>query len=477
MQREKAKHREVLQERTKKRNSYVDPFELETMREIKERNGIFSDLRSICLDRYPGRFVSYIPVESTSLSPYLYLHKENVNGKQVDMELHPIVRNAWDIFKFKGYDEKIATAQVLNAIKKSKIFFEDRMKLVGFIQGVLNIGKWKFEWINNPDTWKVPDCSAENQFKSLINHIFVKYRMPDFFYKVWYGDNKFENGYNIEWFINLAKGDNIRKQRHLPVELTKKSAHYMLTAPYFATIPQAIRWGIVLAMGGNETVARGVMETPLGNKFDNEDFWQTVVKFFIDNPMLSTSHYRNIYDYIYDQKYRGRGFVYVGDEQREVPPPQPNFSMKKREPNTLLLAVDRWHREVGDNANFRFYGLDRNATWTSCGIDGYKLKEKDYIFTIREITTMADLWEEGKDMHHCVASYARSCSEHSVAIYSLSMSFEGECERMATIEVSLGTKTIIQCRGRFNRQVDEKSMELLSLWSKKVGLAKSKWIS
>ena len=59
-----------------------------------------------------------------------------------------------------------------------------------------------------------------------------------------------------------------------------------------------MRWG---------AITTGLVEasTPLGDGFDNEAFWVSVVHFFVNNQrMLHRSYVQPIYDYIHHHKYR-----------------------------------------------------------------------------------------------------------------------------------------------------------------------------
>ena len=209
-----------------------------------------------------------------------------------------------------------------------------------------------------------------------------------------------------------AVGHSIRTVE-TPIPLTKRMAHYFAQAPDDCTVDQALRWGQVLGLGGTPRLAQALATTRLGEHFEHDDFWITVIRFFIDNPMLDLVHVGPIIDYLHDQRFVEREeFVAPGVFERR-PPAQPNLSMKGRNPKALLRQVERWHHQLGNEA------FDPRAQWPSSqirGYDGIEGKEGSPSlrrWTIREILSSRALVAEGRAMHHCVASYARSCAEES----------------------------------------------------------------
>ena len=59
----------------------------------------------------------------------------------------------------------------------------------------------------------------------------------------------------------------------------------------------------VAALGGSYELRLDVQNTILTSSLENEDFWESVVHFFVNNPMLEPSHAGHIIDYIRHQKY------------------------------------------------------------------------------------------------------------------------------------------------------------------------------
>ena len=80
--------------------------------------------------------------------------------------------------------------------------------------------------------------------------------------------------------------------------------------------------------------------------------------------------------------------------------------MRGRTVESLLRAVEDWHEELGrTNAH---YALE----WPSCGLDDFECVEEtndgERTWEICELLNTGDLFSEGREMKHCVASYDRS---------------------------------------------------------------------
>src|SRR5208283_3866653 len=114
--------------------------------------------------------------------------------------------------------------------------------------------------------------------------------------------------------------------------------------------------------------------------------------------------------------------------------------------------------------------------WTASGIRGYDVIEGREgssslrRWTIRELLCGRELAAEGRAMHHCVASYIRSCARRVTSIWSLQMHNHEGSQRILTVEVRLSAKTICQARGKRNVMPDAKGKDILRRWAAQEGL-------
>ena len=247
-------------------------------------------------------------------------------------------------------------------------------------------------------------------------------------------------------------------------------AHHFLEAPDDATVEEAIRWGQIRALGGDETLARALTGTHLGRTFEHDKFWLSVVRWLIEHPLLDPRRIAPIFDYIRHQKFVASTSL-VGGRLCETPPPQPNFSMKGRSPETLLEQVQSWHRHLA--------GVHQGqADWSPSGIAPFRFVAKDEesgetmaTWTIRELLSSQALLNEGREMHHCVGSYAYACAEGTSSIWTMDVETVDGRRKLLTIEVERRTRAIRQACGKYNALPDAEAVAILRHWATAAGLS------
>ena len=334
--------------------------------------------------------------------------------------------------------------------------------------------KHKESWIRPIETWCVETSDPRAQFGELLCHLLADYDVPRFMAYAWpRGDRVHQR-----WFKHIAAGQNIRTAPGLPFVLTKKMAHHFLTAPEDYTIAEALRWGQVHALGGNRHLAEALRGTYLVQALDRagtnpgdfwfveDDFWISVIRFFIQNPM-ETEHIGPIIDYIRHQKY--------GDPQENLAPAHPNFSMKRRTPEVLLREMEAWHQELyraAEEQEKKKKKEMRQYRWKGSGIGAFRFQQGSRTWDIMELTNKGELYAEGKAMRHCVSAYSSGCIAGRTSIWSMTMKDEGQTvwKKAVTIEVELPSRRITQVRGKSNRLSTDEEKRILERWAAKENL-------
>jgi len=361
----------------------------------------------------------------------------------------------------KGIDYCYKNFIKIIAAQKSEILSDvDYMKAIHLMY---TLKDW---WIRDINTWVKKSRSRDKQFREIINHLFVKYEVPEFMYNVWKSNNLTQ----IDWFINMANGKNIRTCKSLPFELTKRVAHLFKSAPDDFLPLESIRYAQIIDLGGDMRTVKGIMSSKLSENFKEKHFWDSVIKFFINNPMLDTAQYNPIVDYIQYVKFQ-RTTLVNGIWSSE----KPNFSMKDRNVDALLILVEKWHKQTQK--------VDKkgvHSTWAPVPINNFDYStgkdENNTIYTITQILKTCDLKTEGRVLKHCVGSYSSSCVSGRCSIWSLSKSSNiNSLSKMVTIELSKD-KTISQIRGKLNRLPNNEEFKIINMWADKEYLKISKWI-
>ncbi len=326
------------------------------------------------------------------------------------------------------------------------------------------------DWQRPVDDWKPRSHSARRQFASLLRHLFVQYDdMPAFFDSVWFAGRSAEAARRRKWYLYVGRGQNIRNCK-LPIPYTKKMAHHFMHAPNDLTVMQAFRWGQVLGFGGDERLARALFGTRLADNFEQDDFWSTVIRWFASHPMLDRTHVGPIVDYLHYQRFEPEHVYVAPGYQEESPPARPLLSMRGRTPESLLRQVNRWHRNLANSNTHQI------RQWPPCGVEGYEWIEGSRHggnwkrWTIRELLGSRALVAEGRQMKHCVATYASSCARGHCSIWTMEVESQEGQVKAITIEIRNQTRTICQARGRWNRIPNEKERGVLRRWAAAVGL-------
>ena len=111
------------------------------------------------------------------------------------------------------------------------------------------------------------------------------------------------------------------------------------------------------------------------------------------------------------------------------------------------------------------------------GIHEYRQKtgeNKQDVWLIRELLSGAELIKEGREMRHCVASYARACAAGWCSIWAMEYVTSKGVTKRQTIEVD-SDKTIVQARGQSNSYPTKSEFSVIQKWAKTVELFHYSW--
>lgn len=359
-------------------------------------------------------------------------------------------------------DEPHALAEALRSLAaRTKLF-----KRAQHVRGLVNLWRHRKGWLKPLGSWTAPPRSATRQFTSLAEHLFARHPVPAFMNEAWFeGDPK-----HLAWYRHIGATGNVLGAPDLPFALTKREARFFMGAPADYGVGAALRWAQVRALGGDPRTADHLRGTRLEREFGHEEFWKSVLRFFVDNPMLDPVHYGPVVDYLHNRRFeRRREFVEEG-VVRELPPEQPRLSMAGRTPDALLREVEAWHGRLARE------GAAEGLRWRASGIapfeevsgtaEGRNMK----VWRVRELLSGAALSEEGRAMRHCVASYARSCAEGAASIWTLEREDGAGVDKRLTLEVANARRQLVQARGALNRRPQPEETEVLRRWAAQAGL-------
>lgn len=204
------------------------------------------------------------------------------------------------------------------------------------------------------DTWSVSTRNPRRQAaaSALLRHLFCMYDVPVFMDRAFYEGNETQQF----WFLYIGCGANIRTAPGLPIhQMTKKMAHYFHLAPPHYTIAEALRWAQIHGIGGNKALTESIRSTRLANKFFPDAAFEVNLLRYINAHFgeLNPCTINLIIEYVNDQRFVPRRVFTAGGAERQLPPPQPNFSFKGRAVKNLLADAVAWEKSLSENAEVR----------------------------------------------------------------------------------------------------------------------------
>jgi PcfJ-like protein len=341
------------------------------------------------------------------------------------------------------------TKAVDRAILKNVLVYLDKYSLLvsgeEYIQVVFNMIQFRAYWRRDVFEWKPSSKRGASQVHELAYYLFCHYAVPEFLYKAFFETS---NMRFINWFIHIGTGKRIRDLAALPFPFTQKMGHYFLQAPSKFSIQEALRWAQVKGLNGDDKLAERVAYSWLSTKpYEDENFWEAFIRVIVQGGMFNHDKLTELIDYVRETKRENR-----------------IFDLKGRTLQSLLRHSDEWHKKAT---------LIRGAQfWSPSGIEGYKLEKKQEVVIVEELTGSKLLADEGRSMRHCVASYVHYCVTGKSAIFSMRKYTMGILlETMATIEVNLSLKRVVQAKGKMNRKISDEAKKHLEHWANKNELA------
>jgi hypothetical protein len=94
-------------------------------------------------------------------------------------------------------------------------------------------------------------------------------------------------------------------------------------------------------------------------------------------------------------------------------------------------------------------------------------------YSVTELRSARELFEEGQRMHHCVATYTEPASAGVVSIWSLRLSRDAHEVGQVTLRVALSSREFVEARRFANRRIEPHELEIVQRWAKQSGLGVS----
>jgi hypothetical protein len=303
-------------------------------------------------------------------------------------------------------------------------------------------------WVRPLSGWTGEHLSGSKLILSLVDHLFVTYPVPESLYRIWDPERGRLTSKWIHWFVLLGQGASLHRATQYFTDwvIPRSFVQYLFLAPSDLTPLESCMWAEVFRLGGSATEFQRLREHPnyMWDPTDTRERdtrWQS---FWRDTVRWLTRHREELTDEMCHLILMWSSRMW--HEQ---------FSLRNHTPQTAYEAAQRF---------VEMQSRPSDAKWPGHGYDWEFLDENDNVWSFRELTSGRQLLQEGREMHHCVQSYAERCLTGLDSIFSLSLN----ARRCLTIQVNPTRKNIVQARGLCNRRPTPEEDFVMGLWGKEV---------
>jgi PcfJ-like protein len=332
------------------------------------------------------------------------------------------------------------------------------------LDGLRALTEHRKDWLRPLDTWRPVGSNPIPLFSSLAHHLLADFPVPPVLVSAWFRGDGFQARQQQRWFKRAGKGISLRTVG-FPIALTRRMAHEFAHAPAHYHADFALRWAQVRGLGGPDKLARAVAATRLGREFRHDEFWVSVLHFFINHPKFDLIHVDPIVEFLHAQKFAFRRAIIGQDTEIYIDPPQPDLSLKGWSEASLLRRVEEWKARGKVEAVRELIRWDRSGIGELVACD-----EQGRDWTIRELLDSDALVAEGQAMDHCAATYTLWCAKRLTTIWSVGIERPEGRERVATVEVDPATRGIVQAKARSNDEPDESCLAIIRQWASQEAL-------
>lgn len=359
-----------------------------------------------------------------------------VNGEGIEAAIH----NHFAAMSAVNHTWKRDTFYTLLMVMYNKKCY-GVLKNPAYIDVLANISSFGNKTVRPVESWTKDNLTADGQLASMIRHLFAKYEVPKFMEHVFAENSKI----HMHWYIQLGRGDSAQSLCALPVVFTKKMAHAFRETPASLTIEQALRRAQGKGFGATAQIADAITWANVIEEITNRDFRANAIRFAAHN--AGTAGFGEVQTV----------FEYLADIYRE----NPAYSLKGRTWASVSRAAAEHLREKAKRQ-----AAENSTDWAAAPVGNYEAVEGNSTYRIVQLLTGEELYEEGREMSHCVAEYDYDCMEGSKAIFSLrkyTRDVKGY-DTLATLEVFVAGKELIQAKAKFNEYISAEAEIHVLAW-------------
>lgn len=350
-----------------------------------------------------------------------------------------------------------------------------KKKSVDDLLPMLSLKGIRYHALRPAETYVPRSYNLEKQLTGLLNHLFVKYPVPEFLYQVCLADGSeiakkprymddFTQAQAVykQWFITLAQGGSFPKA--VKGTMTSREACVFLSAPWGRKIHENVWWAKMTVAGVPEKLIGELIDRVFTNHLpDDPDgrLGETIFFYARQHQDLNRNSFDEVTDFLAHKLRFDR-----------------QFRMQGRTASSVVKLSNEWHLQMQQAK------LGKHIQWHGLGIADWSYEDKSEVWFVTELRDNKELVNEGRKQKHCVYSYVQRCVEGRSFIFSIrgcrkiaaDYTDEGQPiwdrqfeTRRVTVEVS-PSRTVVQVRGPSNRPPIPEEREVLRRWAGEKGI-------
>ena len=302
-------------------------------------------------------------------------------------------------------------------------------------------------WVRAPADFVLIGDDLRQTIQDLMEHLFTVYPVSPCLRNAWFTrcDNELPDTRWIAWYVLSGQGASIQRAGSLfGWHASPSLLHHLPAAPGDLIPTDGFIWADIKRLGGDQIEflrLRAQAEyaySPLGLEYHPPRF----KRFVEDTVRWLVKHRRTLTDEMCRLILPWAAYLYRTQ----------NFSWKGRSPARAHRLAVEYAEDIQ-----RPYP---NVRWKKKGWDWEWTTKQDGIWSVHELVSGKDLYEEGKAMSHCVSSYTMHCYQGRSAICSLRCAGS----RRLTFEVDPESLSLGQARGPHNRTPTPEEIVRLQEW-------------
>ena len=297
----------------------------------------------------------------------------------------------------------------------------------------------------NPGCYdKLIKIEGKISVSNILIPVLEAYGISELFYKKFLKIDQYKKLNQDEklWFETIVKGKNLVHADNLPFKITKKQAHAFSQQKFKKnlTIKEGLIFSVLVSKGCSEKFAMHAMNRI--SNFNEPNDWIEIVE-ILNHKGIDALVFTDVIDYLYHQKVVLRR----------------NIDLRSKTTENLLAETNTWHLELRNpNIITKYSEFVKTQE-----IKDFNFNHENQEYIIIQLTNTKQLFNEGKELKHCVFTYNQRCINQECQIFSLRIKEDSKFKSLITIEVV--NNTIFQIRGLKNRICNDIENMIILKWA------------